>query len=46
MRLHFAEDRVHMIAALDVEVAEARREASNGVAVAAVALGISTAVAD
>jgi hypothetical protein len=46
MRPHFDKNRVNVVAALDVEVVAARCEVSTVVAVAAVALGTSIAVAD
>jgi hypothetical protein len=46
MRLDFGVGRVHRIAAPDVEVVGARCEVNNAVAVAAVVLGTSIAVAE
>jgi hypothetical protein len=46
MRLDFDEDRVHRVASLDAEVVGARCGVNNAVAVAAVALDTSIAVAE
>ena len=46
MRLDFDEDRVHRVAAPDVEVVGAKCGVDNAVAVAAVALDTSIAVAE
>lgn len=46
MRLDFDEDRVHRVAAPDVEVVGARCGVNNAVAVAAVVLGTPIAVAE
>ena len=46
MTLHFDEDRVHRVAASGVEVGGAKCGVNNAVAVAAVVLGTSIAVAE